>query len=133
MGMSLFHLLYEDEEGDVTDEMMGTFTEQEWSEGFPKWLEEKCCVASHEISKGVLQCIFMSIKFKLRSGRRDFKEELRALNNKYFADAISDIDEDINVDFDDNLNLMLFPSGKFMKSLEPIKIDGCYKLNKNVE
>lgn len=77
-------------DGDITTETTGTFDQYEWEVLFPKWLVETCHIAVHEIEHGVWICLQKSIERKLLQGRVDIREELRAVNNRYFYAAISD-------------------------------------------
>jgi hypothetical protein len=85
-------------ETDVTTDILGKFTVDDWELYYPTWVKSTLRIAPHEVSEGVTKSIMMSIKAKLMNNDYSFTNELRALSDLYFLDAIDRGDEDIMTD-----------------------------------
>jgi hypothetical protein len=116
---------------DISVATCGTFSEEEWSVFFPEFLTTSLHVASHEIPKGMMFCMTESIKNKLSQNRLDFKAELRAMSNRYFATALDYTDEGGEEEQKDtglklicsgtSLEIEVMPTKKFMEAFPNVE------------
>lgn len=104
------------EGGDVNSEVLGTFTEEEWSTYFPAYLVYVCHIASHEVNQGIFTCLCNSIKMKMLDGNNNIREEVNSLSNKYFFEAITMMDDDIELILDEkNMTINVKPRDSFIQ------------------